>query len=79
MDDMMNENQEQENLNSLENMEIDPQTEEVLNILKNLGPEGIQALQQMGLDLSQINLSSIQDLNNLAQFSQSVGGIENLL
>ena len=44
-------------------------------MLKNLGPEGIQTLQEMGLDLNQINLSSIQDLNNLAQFSQQMGGI----
>jgi hypothetical protein len=40
--------------------------EEVLNTLQNLGIEGINALQDLGVDLNQININNIEDLNNLA-------------
>jgi hypothetical protein len=35
-------------------------------------------LQDLGVDLNHININNIQDLNSLAQLTQSLGGLENL-
>lgn len=43
--------------------------EEVMNTLQNLGIDGINALQELGVDLNQININNIDDLNHLAQLT----------
>ena len=52
---------------------IQPTAPFLFNSLKNLGVEGINALQEMGIDLN-----NLQDLKGIAQLTESIGGVENL-
>ena len=47
-----------------------------MEILKNVSPEDLQSLADHGLDLK--NLNSIEDLQNLVQYCEQIGGVENL-
>lgn len=54
----------------------DPQYKQLIELLKNIGPEDLQNLADNGIDLK--NLSNIDDLNNLIQYCESIGGVDNL-
>ena len=64
--------EEEEEQNQLDEMDSE-QEQEIFNSLKNLGVEGINALQEMGIDLN-----NLQDLKGIAQLTESIGGVENL-
>lgn len=54
----------------------DPQYKQLLELLNNISPEDLQSLADNGIDLK--NLSNIDDLNNLIQYCESIGGVDNL-
>jgi hypothetical protein len=54
----------------------DPQYKQLIELLNNISPEDLQSLAENGIDLK--NLSNIDDLNNLIQYCESIGGVENL-
>jgi len=53
-----------------------PEYQQIMEILKNVSPEDLQSLADHGLDLK--NLNSIEDLQNLVQYCEQIGGVENL-
>lgn len=65
-----------EALSQVLNDNEDPQHKQLIELLKNIGPEDLQNLADNGFDLK--NLSNIDDLNNLMQYCESIGGAENL-